>query len=54
MAQEADRLWDLQMLQFLYKLITKLSILEHLAPHGSGGRLLDGWLAGCLAGWMAG
>ena len=42
MAQEADRLRDLQMLQFLYKLITKESILELLVLHGSGGRLVQG------------
>ena len=29
----------LQMLQILYKSFTKRSILEHLAPHGSGGRI---------------
>ena len=35
MAQEADRLRGFQMLQFLYKLITKESILQLLVLHGS-------------------
>ena len=38
MAQDADRPRGLQMLQFLYKLVLQQSILELLAPHGSGGR----------------
>ena len=42
MAQEADRAESLQMLQFLYKLITKQSILELLMLHGSGSRLAQG------------
>ena len=42
MAQEADRPKGLQMLQFLYKLITKQSISEPLGPHGSGGRSAQG------------
>ena len=42
MAQEADRRKGLQILQFLYKLITKHSIFEPLALHGSGGRSAKG------------
>jgi hypothetical protein len=42
MAQEADWPKGFQMLQFLYKLITKESILQLLVLHGSGARLAPG------------
>ena len=42
MAQEADWPKGFQMLQFLYKLITKESIWQLLVLHGSGARLAPG------------
>ena len=42
MAQDADRPRGPQMLQFLYKLITKQSIWKPRAPHDSGGRSTQG------------
>jgi hypothetical protein len=42
MAQDADRPRGSQMLQFLYKLITKQSIWKPRAPHDSGGRSTQG------------